>query len=138
MPEGGHLNPGAGAQAGTPGWSVNHSPAAATQATASRAAGAAGVRHVATAVTIIVSGGPVAPAAQTLTFNLRDGGSGAGAVLASWTVGVEAVAGKTVVIELTGLNYQGTAATAMTLEGSAAPGANTLESVTLAGYDQAT
>jgi hypothetical protein len=104
------------------------------QATATRAAGTATQRHVCTGVSIVVSGGPVAPAAQTLTFNLRDGATGAGAVLASWTIGVEAVAGKSVPINLSGLEIAGSYATAMTLEGSAAPGANTLESVVLAGF----
>jgi hypothetical protein len=135
MPSGGHLDPGKGASLSQVGWSVTHAPAAGVQATATRAAGTAGVRHVCTGVSIVVSGGPVAPAAQTLTFNLRDGASGAGTILASWTVGVEAVAGKTVPIPIPPLAIPGTAATAMTLEGSAAPGANTLESVVLTGYD---
>lgn len=137
MPGFGHLNPGAVPSLTTIGWSVTHAPAAATQAVATRAAAAAGIRHVATGVSIVVSGGPAAPAAQTLTINLRDGASGAGAALASWTVGVEAVAGKSVPISLGGFNIAGSAATAMTLESSAAPGANTLVSVTLTGYDSA-
>lgn len=132
---GGHLNPNGVQTVQLSGWSVTSAPAAATQATASRAAGAAGVRHVATAISIVVAGGAAAPAAQVLTFNLRDGATGAGPVLASWTVGVEAVAGKSVTINLDGLAIPGSAATAMTLEGSAAPGANTFESVVLTGYD---
>lgn len=135
MPRIGHSNPNAAGILSQIGWVASSAPAAATQASAVRAAGAAGVRHVCTAVSITVSGGAAAPAAQTLTFNLRDGASGAGSVLASWTVGVEAAAGKTVTINLSGLQIPGTAATAMTLEGSAAPGANTLESVVLSGYD---
>lgn len=137
MPRGGHFNPGAAQTLSQIGWAATSAPAAATQASASRAAAGAGIRHICTAVSITVSGGAVAPAAQTLTFNLRDGATGAGPILATWTVGVEAVAGKTVPINLSGLAVPGTAATAMTLEGSAAPGANTLESCTLAGYDSA-
>ena len=137
MPIGGHLNPSAGAQLAVVGWSVTHAPAAANQATASRAAAGATLRHICTAISITVVGNTAAPAAQVLTFNLRDGATGAGTILASWTVGVEAVAGKTVPINLSGLAIPGSLNTAMTLEGSAAPGANTLESVTLAGYDSA-
>lgn len=135
--QGGHVNPAAAGWLAQVGWSVTSAPAAATQASAVRAAAGAGIRHVCTAVSIVVSGGPVAPAAQTLTFNLRDGATGAGAILATWTVGVEAAAGRSVVVNLSGLAIGGSAATAMTLEGSAAPGANTLESVALFGYDTA-
>lgn len=135
MPRIGHSNPNAAGILSQIGWVASSSPAAATQASASRAAGAAGVRHVCTAISITVNGDTAAPAAQVLTFNLRDGASGAGPVLATWKVGVEAVAGKTVTINLSGLNIPGSAATAMTLEGSAAPGASTFESCTLAGYD---
>lgn len=135
MPRGGHYNPGAVGAIAALGWSVTSAPAAATQASASQGAGGASVRHVARAITITVAGGAAAPAAQVLTFNLRDGASGAGTVIGSWTIGVEAVAGRTVVLALGGLARVGSANTAMTLEGSAAPGANTLESVTLEGYD---
>jgi hypothetical protein len=135
MPIGGHLNPGAAVPLSQIGWTETHAPAAATQAIASRAAGAAGIRHICTAIGITVVGNTVAPAAQVLTFNLRDGATGVGTVLQTWRIGVEAVAGKTVVITLSGLAIPGSAATAMTLEGSAAPGANTFEAVTLVGYD---
>lgn len=131
----GNANPSASGILAQIGWMVTSAPAAATQASASRAAGGAGIRHVCTGISIVVSGGPVAPAAQTLTFNLRDGASGAGSILGTWTVGVEATAGKTVTVQLNGVAIPGTANTAMTLEGSAAPGASTLESVVLTGYD---
>lgn len=138
MPRGGHLYPVGQSPAQVGGWVATSAPAAGVQASASIAAGAAGVRHVATGVSIVVSGGPAAPAAQTLTFNLRDGATGAGTIKATWTVGVEATAGKTVVVNVPPFSIPGTPATAMTLEGSAAPGANTLESVVLTGYDQQT
>jgi len=54
-------------------------------------------------------------------------------VLASWTLGLEATAGRTTALALTGLYIPGTANTAMTLEFSGAAGANGLESVTLTG-----
>lgn len=115
-------------------WSVTHAPAANTVATASKAAGAAGVRHVCTSVSATIAGGAVAPTATTVTLQLRDGATGAGSVVGSWTIGIEATAGRTVSLVLTGLNIVGSAATAMTLEFSAAGGLNTLESVTLSGY----
>jgi hypothetical protein len=84
-----------------------------------------------------IVGGTTAPAAVSVTLNLRDGATGAGTVLASWTfVLAGAIAAKDEVI-LCDLNIVGTANTAMTLEFSAAGGANTLESVNLVGYSLA-
>jgi hypothetical protein len=118
-------------------WAVTHSPAANTQATISKAAGGAGVRHVCTSLAARIVGGTTAPAAVSVTLNLRDGATGAGTVLASWTfVLAGAIAAKDEVI-LCDLNIVGTANTAMTLEFSAAGGANTLESVNLVGYSLA-
>lgn len=116
------------------GWSVTHAPAAATQATASKAAGGAGVRHVCTGVSVTIAGGAAAPTAALITVHLRDGATGAGAILDTWTLAVEAVAGKLVSLNLSGLEVPGTANTALTLETSAAPGANVSASVNLFGY----
>lgn len=115
-------------------WSVLSTPAAGSQATASKSAGAAGVRHVADCVSI--SGGAVAaPVATALQINLRDGATGAGTVLWSITVVAPAAAGNTIpAMSVCGLNLVGTAATAMTLEFSSLL-ANLSESVTLTGYD---
>ena len=115
-------------------WSVNHVPAAATQATATRAAGAAGVRHVAQRVIASIS--TVAATAQTpLLLHLRDGATGAGTILASWSV---AALGTTwVQVDVGGLWIVGTAATAMTLEFAAAGVANSQAVVTLVGFDLA-
>lgn len=132
---GGHLNPAQVGALNQLGWTASHAPAANTQAVASRAAGGAGVRHVCTAISITVTGGAVAPAAGVVTINLRDGATGAGTILDTWNVGVEAVAGKCVPINLSGLYVPGSAATAMTLESSAAPGANVQVSCSLFGYD---
>jgi hypothetical protein len=116
-------------------WTVNHVPAANTQATATKAAGAAGVRHVCTALSFSVAADGTAPTATQLTVNLRDGASGAGTVLMSWIVAIPAVAGEVKQVSLSGLNIVGSAATAMTLEFAAAGGAHTYESVNIAGYD---
>lgn len=115
-------------------WYVTHAPAANTQATATKAAGAAGVRHVCTGFTVTLAGGAAAPTAALVTVNLRDGATGAGTIISTLTLGLEAVAGKSVVHHVGPLNVFGTAATAMTVETSAAPGANASASVTLYGY----
>jgi len=115
-------------------WVATHCPAANTQATCSKAAGAAGVRHVCTGVSFTVVAGTSAPTAAVTQVDLRDGATGAGTILASWKVGVPAVAGTLVTFSSPPLNIPGTAATAMTLEFAAALGANTFESVVLTGY----
>lgn len=114
-------------------WTVTHAPAANTQATASKAAVTA-VQHVCTAISARIVGGTTAPAATTATLNLRDGATGAGTILASWTLSLAGAIAAKDEVNLTGLNIVGTAGTAMTLEFAAAGGANTLQSVTLTGY----
>jgi hypothetical protein len=116
-------------------WPATHAPAVNTQASASQAAGGAGVRHVCTGISINLAAGGTAPAATQLTVNLRDGATGAGSILATWTIAIPATAGAFAAINLTGLNIPGTANTAMTLEFTAAGGPNTYESCTLFGYD---
>ena len=124
--------------ASSPGeWSVTHAPAVNTVATATKAAGAAGVRHICTGVSARIVAGTTAPAAIQGTLNLRDGASGAGSILASWTVVLAAAIGARDEVNLTGLHVVGTAATAMTLEFVAAGGANTFESVALFGHSAA-
>ena len=114
---------------------VVSTPAASSQATASVLA-ADNVRHVAD--TVCFSGGSTtAPALTQLTVNLRDGASGAGTVLASWTVIIPATTGQNVApfcspeLEVAGSN-----ATAMTLEFSALL-TNEFESVTLMYHNTA-
>ena len=122
-------------------WSVTQSKAGATAASASKAAGGAGVQHVAARVyASIASGATVQPAIQ---LNLIDGATG-GTAICSWQMatglvtalsGVNAVLVDTGPIQQFGLGFVGTANTAMTLEFAAAPVANTQNSVTLVGYD---
>jgi hypothetical protein len=110
------------------------SPAAGSQATTSKAAGAAGVRHVADCVTWSAGGVTAPAAAAQLVINLRDGATGAGTILWQSTIVAPAAIGQHGSGQLCGLNLIGTAATAMTLEFSAALG-NESESVALTGYD---
>jgi hypothetical protein len=109
-------------------------PAVNTQATASKAAGGAGVVNVADCVSFSAMTGAVAPAAAVTVVNLRDGATGAGTVLASWDVGFPATAATNFTWGTCGLNVAGSANTAMTLEFAAAGGANTFESVHLTGF----
>lgn len=114
-------------------WSVTHNPAVNTTATATKAAGGAGVRHVCTSIhaTMANSGG----AAVVGSVVLRDGAAGAGAILWSGEMAVTAVAGDYRAISISGLNIVGSPNTAMTLEFQAGPGANMFQSVALTGYD---
>ncbi len=111
-------------------WSVTHLPAAATQATASKAAGAAGFKHHCTSISISL--GSTTGAQSAIAFNLRDGASGAGTILRSWYLAV--TAGIAQSVDLSGLDIPGSAATAMTIEITAAPAAATLATVSMTGY----
>lgn len=116
-------------------WSVTHTPATNTQATMSKAAGAAGVRHVVTSITATLAAGASAiAAAAPMLVNLRDGATGAGTILWSTYINVPATAADSRTVTISGLAIFGTAATAMTLEFAAAGGANSYESVALTGY----
>lgn len=116
-------------------WSEYHAPAVNTQATKSHAAGAAGVRHVCTWVSFTLANDSTGSVQTTLAFNLRDGASGAGTILASWTMALPATAGECRTFSLSGLNIPGTAATAMTLECATAPATHTAASIAFGGYD---
>lgn len=114
-------------------WTGVHTPAAGTQATITNANAGAGVRHVATGI-VVTFGAIAAPVATPLTWNLRDGASGLGTILASGQIAVPAAVFQGQPIVLSGLCIPGTANTSMTLEFSAAL-ANLLEGVTLTGFD---
>ncbi|HEV3129595.1 MAG TPA: hypothetical protein VGY32_11465 [Solirubrobacteraceae bacterium] len=116
---------------GPGGFAVQNQPAANTQATVTQAAGAAGVRHVCTSISAAITAG--ASAGTVVFVNLRDGASGAGTIL--WSIALDAPANGSDTVTISGLNIVGTAATAMTLEFSAAGGITTNETVALTGYD---
>lgn len=112
-----------------PDFAINNLPAANTTATITRAAGAAGVRHVCTGIFANVNN--VAAGAASVV-RLRDGASGAGTILFEETVSPVAIGVYSV--NISRLNIVGTAATAMTLEFVAAPGAGNFQKVNMTGY----
>lgn len=119
-------------------WSAISNPSAGSKATASAAAGAAGVRHVADCISFSAASDSTGSAGTDLTVNLRDGATGAGTVIFTWQVGA-AASGAAVIqtvapYSVCGLNLVGTAATAMTLEFSAAL-AHQIQAVSISGYD---
>lgn len=116
-------------------WSVKHTPAANNQATASKAAGAAGVKHVCTGYAWSLSSGAGAPTPELITIAIRDGATGAGTIIWEETVSLPATAGSSAGRVVTGLYLVGTTATAMTIETDSAPGANVVASVSMMGED---
>lgn len=113
-------------------WRVQHQPVAATQATIAQASAGAGIKNVCTSITVTLSS-TAAPTAARVVFNLRDGATGAGTILWSGGLSIPAVAGESRSIVVPNLWIEGTAATAMTLESAAAPGANTFATVAMTG-----
>lgn len=114
---------------GQSNWSVFHNPAASAQATISKAL-VAGKKHVCTSISATLS----AVAAQTLIqLNLRDGATGAGAII--WSDQVVLPIGAVYRLNLSGLDISGSLGTAMTLEFSGAPVTTNVESVAMTGYD---
>lgn len=111
-------------------WFVNAQATAGTPS-ASKAAGAAGIRHVCNSVSIAVAAG--ATPQLPIIINLRDGATGAGTILQTWALA--ALAGSASVVNISGLNIVGSAATAMTLEFAGATSATVVGSVNLSGYD---
>lgn len=119
----------------TPGeWGVFSAPAVGNQATATRAAFGGGT-HVARRVSFGFSSSAALAGITTITFNLRDGISGAGTILASWQFALPAaiIAPYSVSYELNLPSIAGTF-TAMTLE-QAAIGPGILSFVNLHGTD---
>lgn len=115
-------------------WAVQHNPIANTKATITKAAGAGSVRNICTGFTVSLAAGAAAPAAVQLTVALIDGASGGGTYLWGPTViSLPAIAGAISAFAFGNRHDVGSAATAMTLEFSAAGGANTIESVSMNG-----
>lgn len=116
-------------------WAVSSTPAAGTQGSAVKAAGGAGIRHIANAVDYGYGATTALAAAAQRLLNLRDGASGAGTVLLALSIPVPAA---TILATnndaLEGRAHPGTAATAMTAEFDASQ-ANLFESVAITGYD---
>lgn len=116
------------------GTNVNF-PAVNTRASVTKAAGAAGIRHICTGLTVVLAAGATTPAAVQLDVRLRDGIADTGTILWQTVIALPATAGVMNGVSRSGLWIPGTAATAMTLEFSAAGGANTFESVSFETVD---
>lgn len=116
-------------------WTILGAPAINTVATATKAAGASGVRHVLRSLAFSLKSVTTAAVGAQQFAVIRDGASGSGSSI--WVIDLTnanlAIGGDTVV--LSGLNLIGSATTAMTIEFTAAGGANTIESVSASGYD---
>ena len=122
------LEPGTGRIVGEGGWSVEHTPAAATQATISQAAAGTGVRNVCRSITATIA---VQATVQTpIRVVLRDGATGAGTVL--WSAKLAAPANGVGVVSATG-HWVGSENTAMTLEFTAAGVASSEAAVAMSG-----
>jgi len=110
-------------------WSITHAPAADTQATVTRGAPGAGSYNVIKSISADLTA--VAAIAAPLTLVVRDGASGAGAII--WNRRLTSPAGETKSVELTGLNIVGSDDTALTVEFTAAPGATNFETISVTG-----
>lgn len=121
-----------------PQWTTYHAPVANTQATITQAAAAnTAKQHVLDCIVAKITATAGAPAAATVNLLVRDGATGVGTILFQYPMSQQATAGASGdSIWTCGLNIVGTANTAMTVEFSAAGGANTLESVFIRGYDR--
>lgn len=116
-----------------PSWYVHHVPAANTQATITQAAAGVGVKNRCLGLTVTLAATGTAPTPINLTVSLIDGASGGGTYLWRSVIALPGIAGAVSCITLSGVNLAGTANTAMTLEFSAAGGANTVQSVSMRG-----
>lgn len=116
-----------------PSWGVTATLAAGSGGTVSIAA-EANVRHIVKCVSWSATATST-PSLTAVTVNLRDGATGAGTVLQSWTQAVSATTGLLIPVSgVCGLNLAGTTNTAMTLE-FASGTANVVESVNMTGVN---
>ena len=114
-------------------WTATNVPAVNTTATVTKASAGAGVRNICTGLTVTLAAGTTAPSAAQITVALIDGAAGGTTYLWRTQISLPATAGAVSAFVKSGCLIYGTAATAMTLEFSAAGGANTFESVTMDG-----
>lgn len=111
-------------------WSAFNNPAVGGQASAVKAAGGAGTRHILTGI-MFSAIAAVAPALTPVNFNILDGVT----TIATIQLILPANTGQVIPpISLTGLSIVGSPATSMTGQFSAGV-ANVIESVTIFGYD---
>lgn len=112
-------------------WSVEHRPAAATQATISKAA-QVGFKHIITSITACIAA--VGTASGVVVAVLRDSTTGAGNVLWSGVMSVPVAGSQNLV--LSDLRIEGVKSQAVTLEFTGAGAAATVESVAMTGYTE--
>lgn len=118
-----------------PTYVATNNPAVNVQATATRAA-VTGKSHIVQTIHCTLNAGTVAPTAAQVGVVLRDGATGVGTVLWASQMSLPAVAGQSSPpIEISGLTISGTPGNAMTLEFTAAGGANTFQTVAFTGFD---
>jgi hypothetical protein len=123
---------GAAIVTGPGNWTITSAPAVGNKATATQAAGAAGVRHVLTSINASIN----ATAAQVpLVIVVRDGATGVGTILWQDRLSAPATPFADSRVSLSGLNIVGSAATAMTVEFTAAGVGTTFETLSATGYD---
>lgn len=127
---------GGGSQASSPGFcndsfKIQNTPAAAAQASASKTAGGAGVSNVCLRCIATVSAG--ATAQTPIVLNLRDGATGAGTVIASWSLACPTNSCVVVDTGVAPLFLMGSPNTAMTLEFAGAGVAASQETCTIIG-----
>jgi hypothetical protein len=115
-------------------WTLASAPAAATAATATRAAGTLDTRHVLRSFTADLNA--VNAQAAPVEFVVRDGLTGAGTIL--WRRRLIALAGDTRSIEIGGLNIIGSPNTAMTVETTGAPAAGNFVTISATGVSAST
>lgn len=113
-------------------WYALHRPAANTQATVTVGAPGLGLALVCERLTVTLAAGASTPTATTVQVSLINGNSGGTDYRWGTTLGIAAVSGAT-----NGVFGQGdwfaSENTALTLEFSAAAGANTIESIAMHG-----
>lgn len=123
---------GGSTQAAAANWAISNAPTVSNQATVSKPA-VPGWRHV--AGNVCISGNAVTSVTvAAVSVNLRDGATGAGTILASWTFGPNGT-GNAIPAFCSGpLNIGGSVNTPMTIEFSGLV-TNLSEDVTLVGFD---
>lgn len=117
-----------------PSFTASNNPVANTQATATHAA-VTGKSHICQTIHCTLNATAAAPTAVGVSVVLRDGATGVGTILWASQMSLPAVAGQSSPpVEISGLAIAGSPGNAMTLEFTAAAGANTLETVAFSGF----
>lgn len=125
-----------------PAWNATADPGPATQATVTRASAGAGRVNVCTSISVSLAIDDHDVAPEIVRVVVRNGAAGAGAIIWSGRLALPAVydgvniktKGGCAQISVGGMNLVGSAATAMTIETTAATPANVCVAVNMSGY----